>query len=165
MNLWENGGGYTSTHQDWRTPQDFFNRLNKEFSFTLDAAATEESAKCEKFFTAQNCGLSQSWEGETVFLNPPYSDVGTWMKKAAEEGSSATVAALVFARTDTRWFHDHVLPTAAEIRFIKGRLSFFREGKRGAAPAPSMLVIFRPRKRATRVRVTTMTGRTGRFRS
>jgi site-specific DNA-methyltransferase (adenine-specific) len=52
-----------------------------------------------------------------------------------------TVVFLLPARTDTRWFHDFVLPRAAEIRFIRGRLKF--GGSKNAAPFPSMVVVFR----------------------
>ena len=33
------------------TPDDFFARLNAEFHFTLDVCATQENAKCSKFYT------------------------------------------------------------------------------------------------------------------
>lgn len=43
---------------EWSTPQDFFDRLDWKYHFTLDAAATAENAKCAKFFTAEDDGLS-----------------------------------------------------------------------------------------------------------
>lgn len=48
----------------WETPQDFFDKLNKEFHFTLDACATSENTKCEKFYSPEIDGLSQPWDGE-----------------------------------------------------------------------------------------------------
>ena len=47
---------------------------------------------------------------------------------------------LIPARTDTRWFHEIVLPHAAEIRFVKGRLKF--GGAANSAPFPSIIVVF-----------------------
>ena len=135
---------FTSTHQDWRTPDDLFSMLDDEFSFTLDAASSHENAKCDKHFTIDDDGLRQSWEGHTVWCNPPYDDVGTWIAKCASEGRHTTVVALVFARTCTTWFHKWVLSTAHEVRFIKGRVKFFRGEKTGPAPAPSMVVVWRP---------------------
>lgn len=73
---------FSSKTPEWSTPQDFFDTLNKEFRFTLDPAATKENAKCEKFFTASDDGLKQSWAGERVFVNPPYGRViGKWVEK------------------------------------------------------------------------------------
>lgn len=52
----------SSKNMNWCTPQDFFERLDEEFHFVLDAAATEKSAKCAKFFTPETDGLAQSWD-------------------------------------------------------------------------------------------------------
>lgn len=83
-------------------------------------------------------GLLVSWAGERVFCNPPYGpQIEDWLRWAHE----AEVAVyLLPARTDTRWFHDHVLPKASEVRFLRGRLKF--GGAKNGAPFPSMLAIF-----------------------
>ena len=136
-----NKGLFTSKKQDWETPQDFYDNLDDEFHFTLDPCASHDNAKCEKYYTEEDDGLTKSWEGETVFMNPPYGRViGHWMKKAREESlkSNTRVVCLVPARTDTRWFHDNCMD--AELRFIKGRIRF--SGK-DPAPFPSMIVVFR----------------------
>lgn len=102
-------------------------------------------------------GLSRSWEGETVFCNPPYGrEIGKWVKKCYDEAQkpNTTVVLLVPARTDTRWFHEYIYQKDnVEIRFIKGRLKFINRGipyrghngsqKLHPAPFPSMVVIFR----------------------
>ena len=63
-----------STGKDeWETPLDFFNQLDSEFHFTLDPCCTEKNAKCKKFYTKDDDGLKQTWKGEVVFINPPYS--------------------------------------------------------------------------------------------
>jgi len=134
---------FSSDRQDWETPQDFYDRLNNEFGFTLDPCALEETAKCEKFYTPEDDGLSQSWEGEKVFMNPPYGrEISDWMKKAHEEGSKANtvVVCLIPSRTDTRWWHDYVM-RSYEVRLIRGRLKF--GGAENSAPFPSVVVIFR----------------------
>jgi site-specific DNA-methyltransferase (adenine-specific) len=156
VTLWQNGGGFSSHHQDWQTPDSFFKSLDDEFLFTLDAAATRESAKCDKYFSPENCGLSQDWSEHVTFVNPPYSEVGQWMKKASVEGRKTTVVALVFARTCTKWFHSYVMGEAYEVRFVRGRLKFERDGVSGPAPAPSMVVIWKPVKRKPRLRVRSM---------
>ena len=65
----------SSKKMDYCTPQDFFDRLNEEFHFTLDAAATDKSAKCPAYYTPETDGLKSPWNlagGGAVFCNPPY---------------------------------------------------------------------------------------------
>jgi len=133
----------SSEDMTWETPQDFFDTLNKEFKFTLDPCATSETAKCKKFYTKEDDGLSKDWSKERVFCNPPYgSEIKDWVKKCSE--SNSLVVMLIPARTDTRYFHDYIYQKPnVEIRFIKGRLKFGGKQKgSGSAPFPSMLVIF-----------------------
>ena len=130
---------FSSNKEDWETPQDLFNELNKEFNFTVDVASSEENHKCSKFYTEKENGLIQNWDNEIVWCNPPYGrKIGDWVKKASE--SNATVIMLLPARTDTKWFHEYIY-NKAEIRFIKGRLKFGNSVN--SAPFPSMIVIFR----------------------
>lgn len=130
---------FSSKTNEWSTPQDFYNKLNKEFNFTLDPCATKENAKCKKFFTEEDDGLSQSWDNEIVFCNPPYGrQIKHWVKKSSE-AVGGVVVLLIPARTDTIYFHDYVY-NKSEIRFIRGRLKFGES--KNSAPFPSMLVIF-----------------------
>lgn len=78
---------FSSATPEWATPQDLFDKLNREFRFTLDPAATKKNAKCKRFYTEKENGLEQSWKGERVFCNPPYGRViGDWVKKMHEGG-------------------------------------------------------------------------------
>lgn len=134
---------FSSKTDMWATPQDFFDKLNDEFHFTLDAAAIAENAKCDKFFSPEEDGFSQDWKG-TVWCNPPYCrQTGKWVKKAYEESrkNGCTVVMLLPCRPDTAYFHDYILGKA-EIRFIRGRLKF--GGSKNSAPFPSMVVVYRP---------------------
>lgn len=133
---------FSSQRSDWETPQDLFERLDEEFHFTLDPAASEECHKCSRFFTEEQDGLLQPWTGERVFCNPPYGrKIGDWAKKACEEAQNpdTIVVMLLPARTDTRWFHRYIYGKA-EIRFLKGRLKFGKA--KNSAPFPSMVVIW-----------------------
>ncbi len=141
----------TSNKDDWCTPQAFFDELDREFHFDLDAAASSENAKCKRYFTKETDGLKNSWGG-TVFCNPPYGrKVIEWVRKASSEAANgATVVMLIAARTDTIFFHEYIYNKPnVEIRFIKGRLKFTDEHGNGndPAPFPSMVVIFRPPER------------------
>ena len=127
---------------EWETPAALFAALDMEFGFTLDVAALPFNAKCARYYTPGQNGLEQPWEG-VCWCNPPYGlTLGRWAKKAQESAAAgATVVCLFPARTDTRWFHDHVMPFA-EIRYLRGRLKF--NSVDNSAPFPSLLAIFRP---------------------
>ena len=134
---------FSSKTDLWATPQDFFDELNAEFHFTLDPCATPENAKCAKYFTAEDDGLKQDWQGHTVFCNPPYGRaIKDWVKKCHIEAqkTNTTVVMLIPARTDTSYFHDYIYGKAREIRFIRGRLKF--GNAHNSAPFPSMVVVF-----------------------
>lgn len=134
---------FSSATDLWATPQDFFDRLNEEFNFTLDPCATKENAKCKNFFTKEIDGLLQNWGGHNVFCNPPYGkELPLWVQKSYEESRkpNTKVVMLIPARTDTRYFHEYIYHKAKEIRFIKGRLKF--GDSKNSAPFPSMVVVF-----------------------
>lgn len=54
---------FSSVTDEWYTPIEFYNTLNKEFNFNLDPCATDINHKCEKYFTKEDNGLLQSWGG------------------------------------------------------------------------------------------------------
>lgn len=137
----------SSQNMCWCTPQDFFDRLNEEFNFVLDAAATAKSAKCSLYYTPETDGLLQSWDrGGSVFCNPPYGrEVGKWVEKAYKEAINIKypVVLLIAARTDTKYFHNYIYGKA-EIRFVKGRIYFTDEYGNTSYPSPfpSMVVVY-----------------------
>lgn len=134
---------FSSVNEVWATPQHLFDDLNAEFNFTLDPCALPDNAKCTKYYTPEDDGLSQDWEGETVFCNPPYGrKIYDWVAKCYGESRkpNTKVVLLIPARTDTRYFHDFIYHKAEEVRFLRGRLKF--GGAKNSAPFPSMIVIF-----------------------
>ena len=132
---------FASSNNNWATPQRFFDKLNEEFHFELDACATSENAKCKKYYSPEADGLKQEWKG-ICWMNPPYGrGISRWIRKAYESArAGATVVCLVPARTDTCWWFEYC--TKGEIRFIKGRLKFGESGN--SAPFPSAVVVFGP---------------------
>ena len=93
--------------------------------------------------------------GGAVFCNPPYGrEIRKWVQKAyAEAQRGQTIVLLIPARTDTAFFHDYIYGKA-EIRFVRGRLTFTGEdgnpqrdksGRAMPAPFPSMVVIYNRR--------------------
>lgn len=144
-------GMRSSLSDTWTTPIEFWEELNREFSFTLDAAALEHSTLvCDNWYgpdhpdPLRRDALVRSWREDdmdgTVWLNPPYGRaIKYFMAKANEEAKQgATVVCLVPARTDTNWWWDSCIHH--EIRFIKGRVRF---GNNKPAPFPSALIVMR----------------------
>lgn len=136
---------YTDATDEWATPQALFDRLNAEFSFTLDVCATTMNAKCARYLTKHEDGLTKPWQGH-CWMNPPYHHIQPWIKKAyhaAQQG--ATVVCLVPVATDTRWWWDYA--RHGEVRFLPGRLRF--NDAPGSAPFPSAIIVLRGREPST----------------
>ena len=137
-----NAGMMSSNTDQWATPQKFFDNLNDSFGFTTDVCALPSNAKCEHYYSPDDDGLSQDWQG-VCWMNPPYGrEIGKWVAKAYDAATGgATVVALLPSRTDTRWFQDYCLKSN-DIRFIRGRLHF--GDAKNSAPFPSVVVVFSP---------------------
>jgi hypothetical protein len=126
---------------EWYTPPEIFQALG--LVFDLDPAAPAGGLSwvpAKRFLSRADDGLTQPWQGR-VWLNPPYGrEVNRWLDRLARHGDGL---ALVFARTDTRWYQA-IVQQAAAICFIAGRLSFIGpDGSPvGSAGAPSVLLAF-----------------------
>jgi phage N-6-adenine-methyltransferase len=113
-----------------------FAKLNNEFGpFTLDVAAAPHNARCERYFTIDDDGLAQSWTGERVWCNPPYSGIGRWVQKAWNEHRNANgiVMLLPANRTEQKWWQELVEPfrdngSGLTVRFLPGRMRFIKPG-------------------------------------
>lgn len=106
--------GKTNT---WLTPLELIRSLGE---FDLDPCGFPGHATAERLICLPNDGLADAWHGR-VWLNPPYGRaIGDWLKKLEAHGNGI---ALVFGRTDTRWFHD---TEPDMIFFIQGRLKFLK---------------------------------------
>lgn len=118
---------------DRRTPDELWEPLNREFRFTLDAAATEANTKCERWCRD---GLAESWAGERVWCNPPYSNLRAWVQKAWSEynqGCPLIVMLVPSNRTEQAWWQECVEPFRDRRRglrtgFLRGRPRFARPG-------------------------------------
>ncbi len=124
---------FSSKSPHWPTPKALLEELTAEFGIDYDPCPLHGE---------NDAPLFTSWRGKRVFCNPPYNrGISQFLERAPE----ADVAVFLLpARTDTKWFHDIVLPNAKEIRFIKGRLCFGDpDDLSKRAPFPSMLAIFR----------------------
>jgi phage N-6-adenine-methyltransferase len=146
---------YSSVTDNWPTPQDFYDRLDAEFGFELDVCSSRANRKAPSYFALDHedvdrrDGLEADWSDGgatgTVWMNPPYGKtIREWMSKAFDTAHTTgrTVVCLVPVRSSSQWWHDLVLNTGAEVRYVKGRLTF-GDATNSAAFA-SAVVIYRP---------------------
>jgi hypothetical protein len=116
---------HESTHnesKEWYTPKYIFDALGLRFD--LDPCSPGSHIvpwiPADVHFTKDDDGLEGEWFGN-VFVNPPYgADTPKWLEKLSRYGNGI---ALVFARTDTKWFQKYVL-CACEVCFVRGRVLF-----------------------------------------
>lgn len=130
----------------FETPDWLFKSLDGEFNFTFDLACTRKNAKTENgFFYPETNSLDQDWHkiDGWLWLNPPYSPLKPWIKKAQQESLlGAKIVVLCPPILSTRYFSE-VSPS--EIRFIVGRVPFILNGtEMRANTSDSAVIIFGP---------------------
>lgn len=126
---------------DRALPPEDFAALHSRFRFTVDAAASDENRKCDRYYTVREDGLSQSWAGERVYCNPPYSDILPWVLKAwSERDAELSVLLLPANRTEQRWWQEGIEPyrdrpgSVLRVEFLPGRLRFLKAGQSEIRP-------------------------------
>jgi len=141
----------SSLDDTWTTPRAFFDELNDEFQFKLDAAALKSSALCDFWYGPDHenpelqDAFQRNWQDDAqgnIWLNPPYGrTIKLWMQKAKFEAirGGGAIVCLVPSRTDTSWWHETCIQH--EVRFIRGRLKFGNQ--KNSAPFPSAVVIMK----------------------
>lgn len=133
--------GPNVTVDDRATTPEVFSPLEERFGFTIDVAASERNRKVERFYSIDEDGLAQSWAGERVWCNPPYSNIGEWVEKAWGEQDAELIAMLLPAnRTEQRWWQEMVEPfrdragSPLTTEFFAGRLRFIAHDKERVEP-------------------------------
>jgi len=135
-----------------RTPKDIWEKLKKEFNFTIDVCASDKNHLLTRYYTEKENGLIQDWTGEVVYCHPPFDmHIGKWVEKAFH--SKCTTVMLLPASTHTRYLHRFIYKNPdCEIRFLEKPKKGFRflteEGDEGDPKKmgyikPLMIVIFR----------------------
>ena len=144
----------------WGTDPVIFNAMNKEFNFSLDAAANHENNKVpNNYLTREDNALSVNWHDTilnvtsknlNVWINPPYGKgfIKSFMQKCIDEKENGVTSVLLVPATlDAQWLP---IDQISEIRIVTGgRLSFYHPitGKKvNGNTKGSMFVIFRPSK-------------------
>jgi len=141
---WLDGlGGNTQRQTRWLTPKHIPKALG---SFDLDPCGAPGHTLAHRTYLLENGedGLTLPWEGR-VWLNPPYGrEAEPFLRKLADHNRGT---ALIFARTETRVFHELVWGKADSILFLEGRVTFLDESgvpARANSGAPSCLVAYGP---------------------
>lgn len=129
-----------NTKVEWLTPPELVKKLGE---FDLDPCSPVEAPflHAEHNFTILDDGLNREWFGR-VYLNPPYGrGMELWIEKLKTHGDGI---ALIFARTETRLFFQHIWNDADAVLFVKGRIKFYHvTGIQGGTPgAPSVFIAY-----------------------
>jgi len=142
--VWELSATFNlSKNDEWETPPDLFQYGCDYFDFepTLDLCATNYNKKTKYFIKTH--ALDFNWRQDS-WLNPPYSNVKDWIRKAYHEHLkwNVSILALLFVKSDTKVWHECILgldeygQKKTEILFLEGRIHFWQNGKRSKNPAP-----------------------------
>ncbi|EGH0645033.1 DNA methylase [Escherichia coli] len=142
-----NVGRYHGGSDDWRTPYRLFHNLHREFNFNLDGAATEHDALLPRFTDDIN---RQSWVGERVFVNPPFSMAEKFLLKAPEADLAVF---LIPHRANTSYWLRYIFtnPLCHEIRILHRAVKYLppagHNGLVVRAPFPAAVVVFKREQR------------------
>lgn len=134
--------GRSEDVDDRATHPSLFDPLHARFGFTVDVAAAPHNAKVSQYWTHKDDGLAQSWAGETVWCNPPYSSIGPWVRKAwAEHATARGIVMLLPAnRTEQGWWQELVEPfrdrpgSPLTVEMLRGRIRFIKAGQTDVGP-------------------------------
>ena len=122
---------------EYFTPREFVDAARRVFGGTIDldpasSAFANETVKAEKFFSKDNDGLAQEWQGN-IWLNPPYTNgvIQKFVSKLLASNFTSAIV-LVDAATDTKWF-GHLADACAGIVFTSGRVNCLPHGKKNSS--------------------------------
>lgn len=138
---------YEVIDDNYATPPELYNKLNEEFSFDFDPCPYNEDP-----ITEETDGLTKEW-GKVNFVNPPYSRgiKDKFIHKALDESKKGKTCVLLLpVVTGSKIFHEIIKPNAKDIRFIKGRIKFYKKDpdtglfvpSKDSARHDSMIVVF-----------------------
>lgn len=129
-----------NTTIEWLTPPELVKMLG-EFDLDPCTPISPPFVHATSNFNLNHDGLTKEWFGR-VYMNPPYGrGMEKWIEKLKIHGNGI---ALIFARTETKCFFNHIWEDADAILFVKGRIKFYNlQGKQMGTPgAPSIFIAY-----------------------
>ena len=131
---------------EYPTPDWLALPLVEKFNLETDVCANPANAKCARYYTAQDDGLSQEWTGK-IWMNPPYGrGIQKWIEKAwrsVTEGEAEVVVCLIPVSPGTKYWHRYVLRSNCDVVFLEGRVRFVG-AKKSPAFDSAVVVMRRP---------------------
>jgi len=118
---------FKSKSEEYETPKEIFEPLQKEFNLQLDVCASSSNYKLDNYFTKEDDALTKDWHKYGNFwMNPPFGrELKKWVQKAYEESTKGvTGVSILPVRSNTNWWHELIIGVGAEVRFLKGRVKF-----------------------------------------
>lgn len=133
---------FKSKSEEYETPKEIFEPLQKEFDLQLDVCATKKNHKLKIYFTKEDDSLTKNWD-KNFWMNPPFCrNLKKWIQKAYEESQKGVTGVLILPiRSNTLWWHKYIIDTKAEVRFLKGETKFV--GHERGLWLPFAIVIFK----------------------
>ena len=137
---------------EWQTPQELFERLNKQYKFDLDLAASESNTKCKNFFSKDNSYLNSVLVGQpNAWMNPPFSLAYEFFKKVgidftSQDNVDATAVCIYKASNmESSVWQEQILPKASWVLVLKRRTNYVdpEQSERDSAPFGSALIGYR----------------------
>lgn len=133
-----------SGEKTWLTPRYILDPLGH---FDTDPCCPKNMPwkTADKMLTKEEDGTVYPWSGR-VWLNPPYGRDGIPFLDRMSKHEAGGIA-LVFARTNTAWWHQLIFPVAHSILFLRGQIRFCKpDGVPGKfwAVSPSALISYSP---------------------
>jgi hypothetical protein len=129
-----------NTTVEWLTPPDLVRKLG-EFDLDPCTPINPPFLHAKRNYNLNDDGLTQKWVGR-VYMNPPYGKgMEKWIEKLKNHGNGI---ALIFARTETKCFFNHIWDDATAVLFVKGRIRFYNlQGVQTGTPgAPSVFIAY-----------------------
>lgn len=129
-----------NTKIEWLTPPEIVKKLG---DFDLDPCCPIDAPfyHAKTNYNISDNGLNKKWFGR-VYMNPPYGKgMEQWIQKLKLHGNGIT---LIFARTETKCFFEHIWYDAHAVLFLKGRIKFYHVTgiQGGSSGAPSLLIAY-----------------------
>lgn len=127
-----NGVCFSSITELWNTPKHLKDKIYEDFNIQFDPCPENPSFD----------GLSCEW-AERNYCNPPFNATEEWVRKILKEQKKGrTTVLLIPARTNTKYFHELILPNISKLIFLRGRVRFVSQlgNKPGASPCQLSLI-------------------------